>query len=308
MADGGTIFLDEVGELPIATQAKLLRILESGDFIKVGSSNVQKTDVRIVAATNLNLPEAVKQGKFREDLYYRLNTVPIAIPALRDRKDDIQLLFRKFSRDFSEKYNVPSIKLTDDAIHILTKYRWPGNIRQLKNITEQISIIEKERVINAAILENYLPNNSNSNLPALYEGIDEQTFKSEREILYKILFDMKSDMNDLKKLVYGIVDKAPENITFAEDKLSKINDLFNNNVSVDVDKRRTESYNIQNDSAQIQDTEEIIEESLSLEAKEIEMIKKALDKYAGKRKKAASELGISERTLYRKIKEYNIER
>ncbi len=303
-ADKGTIFLDEVAELPLSTQVRLLRVLETGEFMKVGSSKVQKTDVRIVAATNVNVLEAVQNGKFREDLYYRLSTVPIHIPPLRDRKEDIVLLFRKFAQDFSEKYRMPPVKLDEEAQQIFYNYRWPGNIRQLKNITEQLSIIEQNRVITAEKLKQYLPDYKGEKLPAIYKGVDNQTFATEREILYKILFDMKKDMNELKKVVEelksgrGKISSFPENNeiieqfypdgTLIEPELPK--------KTLGIDK-----------SLNIQDTEEFVEESLSLEAKEIEMIKKALEKHKGKRKAAAKDLGISERTLYRKIKEHKIE-
>ncbi len=304
-ADKGTIFLDEVAELPISTQVRLLRVLETGEFMKVGSSKVQKTDVRIVAATNVNVLEAVHSGKFREDLYYRLNTVPIQIPPLRERKEDILLLFRKFAQDFSEKYRMPPVKLDEEAQQIFYNYRWPGNIRQLKNITEQLSIIEQNRIITGEEIKQYLPDYQGPKLPAIYKGVDNQTFASEREILYKILFDMKKDMNDLKKVVEELkMAKGQVATTFSEN--DEIIDSFypeGNLIEPNVSKK---SFEIDK-SINIQDTEEFVEESLSLEAKEIELIKKALDKHKGKRKAAAQDLGISERTLYRKIKEYNIE-
>ncbi|HAN78811.1 MAG TPA: sigma-54-dependent Fis family transcriptional regulator [Bacteroidales bacterium] len=307
VADGGTIFLDEIAELPIATQSKLLRILESGEFIKVGASTVQKTNVRIVAATNVNLPEAVQKRKFREDLYYRLNTVPIYVSSLRQRKEDIFLLFRKFTRDFSEKYKIPPVSLTDDARAVLESYRWPGNIRQLKNITEQISIIETDRIISGEKLKQYLPDFGTTNLPMVYNSsVDETTFHSEREILYKILFDMKSDMNDLKKLVFDLMKKNPTGYNFAEETSQFVNKVFTSPSSYDHVIHK-ESFGT-NEPEQIQDTVELLEETLSLEAKEIEMIRRALEKFNGKRKYAAQELGISERTLYRKIKEYDIEK
>lgn len=305
-ADGGTIFLDEIGELPLATQVRLLRVLETGEFIKVGSSKMIKTNVRVIAATNLNLSEAIDEGKFREDLYYRLNTVPIIITPLRERPDDINLLFRKFARDFAEKYRMPPIVLDDHAKTILTNYRWPGNVRQLKNITEQISIIEKERDITAEILRNYLPADSSKNLPALFSKTEESSFSNEREILYKVLFDMKRDMTELKKLVLDIMENKEAPITGDQARIFR--NLYDSDSGGYVSKEPV-SKHIHIESAEkenIQDTEEFVEESLSLEDKEIEMIKKALDKNKGKRKYAAQELGISERTLYRKIKEYDI--
>lgn len=311
VANGGTIFLDEVAELPSSTQVRLLRVLESGEFLRVGSSKVHKTNVRVVAATNVNVPYAIQEGKFREDLYYRLNTVPIQIPPLRERSDDIPLLFRKFASDFAEKYRMPSINLNDDARRMIVTYKWPGNIRQLKNITEQISIIEESRTVTEETLIRYLPDFSSTKLPALRAKngfVDEQTFASEREILYKILFDMRNDMNELKKLVLDLMHNTPDNYEFKQKSANILDNLYSNSdaliapVSVQVD---TKPY-VPN-QVHIQDTEEIVEESLSLEDKEVEFIRKALDKHKGKRKMAASELGISERTLYRKIKEYNIE-
>ncbi|MFZ5431371.1 MAG: sigma-54 interaction domain-containing protein [Bacteroidota bacterium] len=307
-ADGGTIFLDEIGELPLATQVRLLRVLETGEFIKVGSSKMLKTNVRVIAATNVDLPVAIQQGKFREDLYYRLNTVPITVPPLRHRSDDVYLLFRKFSADFADRYRMPPVRLDDEARQLLTSFSWPGNVRQLKNITEQISIIEKEREITAPVIRNYLPVSSQSNLPALFRGTGEKTFGSEREILYQVLFDMKRDMNDLKKLVLDLMherDDIPEN----DDHAQIIRKLYQNEkVELVNDKKTVNPIQIDTFSKEdILDTEEFVEESLSLEDKEIELIRKALEKHNGKRKFAAQELGISERTLYRKIKEYNIE-
>ena len=307
-ADGGTIFLDEIGELPLATQVRLLRVLETGEFIKVGSSKMLKTNVRVIAATNVALPVAIQQGKFREDLYYRLNTVPITVPPLRHRSDDVYLLFRKFSADFADRYRMPPVRLDDEARQLLTSFSWPGNVRQLKNITEQISIIEKEREITAPVIRNYLPVSSQSNLPALFRGTGEKTFGSEREILYQVLFDMKRDMNDLKKLVLDLMherDDIPEN----DDHAQIIRKLYQNEkVELVNDKKTVNPIQIDTFSKEdILDTEEFVEESLSLEDKEIELIRKALEKHNGKRKFAAQELGISERTLYRKIKEYNIE-
>lgn len=312
VANGGTIFLDEVAELPLSTQVRLLRVLESGEFIRVGSSKVQKTNVRVVAATNVNVPLAIQEGKFREDLYYRLNTVPIQIPPLRERTEDILLLFRKFATDFAEKYRMPSISLDDDARRVLINYKWPGNIRQLKNVTEQISIIEQSRLITADMLLKYLPDFSATKLPTLYNkkgGVDEQTFASEREILYKILFDMRNDVNDLKKLVNDLIANGVSNIDPQIQNAPIFQNLYNSPDTI-ITKNPTVQFDnkpfVQN-ANDIQDTEEIIEESLSLEDKEVELIKKALDKHKGRRKNAAAELGISERTLYRKIKEFNIE-
>lgn len=298
-ADKGTIFLDEVAELPLATQARLLRVLESGEYIRVGSSTVEKTDVRIVAATNMNLEEAVKNGKFREDLFYRLNTVPIVVPSLRERQQDIPILFRKFAVDFAERYQMPAVRLSEDAVILLKNYRWQGNVRQLKNITEQISIIETERQVDANTLARYLPENR-SLLPALtqqHSSANTTDFSNEREILYKVLFDMKKDMNDLKKLVYDLMENGAEiNPTDIDNPLLKRT----------VDELHYPPTSYKNEYDDIEDTAEIIEESLSLEERERETIIKALEKYNGKRKKAAEELGISERTLYRKIKEYEI--
>jgi transcriptional regulator with PAS, ATPase and Fis domain len=308
VADGGTIFLDEVAELPLATQVRLLRVLETGEFMRVGSSKMQKTNVRVIAATNVDVPEAIRLNKFREDLYYRLNTVPISIPPLRRRGDDIALLFRKFALDFAEKYRMPAINLTEDAIKTLENYEWPGNVRQLKNLAEQISIIEKERNINAEILIKYLPDYHKSHLPALVgTSVDKETFASEREILYKILFDMKSDMNDLKKLVIDLLQKGADNLQVREENARFIHKLYNGGEHTEPAETSKTLKFARPAEEDILDTEEIIEESLSLENNEIEMIRKALDKHHGKRKNAADELGISERTLYRKIKEYKIE-
>ncbi len=309
VANEGTIFLDEVAELPLSTQVRLLRVLETGEFIRVGSSKVIKTNVRVIAATNMDIAKLIQETKFREDLFYRLNTVPIVIPPLRERKDDILLLFRKFAVDFAEKYRMPAVNLTDDAKDLLVSYRWPGNIRQLKNLTEQVSVIEQNREIDADGLRSYLPDYFDSKLPALVDNVDHKTFASEREILYKLLFDMKNDMNDLKKLVLDIMQKGSVNGDVQDDNAHLIKKLYQ---SVDNDEKdnrlnpvKTIEYN-RRDESNIQDTEEIIEESLSLEDKEIELIRKALDKHGGKRKYAAQDLGISERTLYRKIKEYDI--
>jgi transcriptional regulator with PAS, ATPase and Fis domain len=309
VANGGTIFLDEVAELPLSTQVRLLRVLETGEFFRVGSSKIIKTNVRVIAATNVEVPKAISQGKFREDLFYRLNTVPIFIPSLRERKEDIYLLFRKFATDFAERNRMPSISLTDDAVKILSNYRWPGNIRQLKNITEQISVIETSRLIDGATILTYLPDFNETKLPALYEShIDQKTFNSERELLYKILFDMKNDMNDLKKLVLEIMQKGTVDTELHENNAKIIQKLYQNDVPI-IQPEEITSQNFEvsrHKDEDIQDTEEIIEESLSLEEKEKEYILKALQKHSGKRKYAAQELGISERTLYRKIKEYEL--
>jgi transcriptional regulator with PAS, ATPase and Fis domain len=309
VASGGTIFLDEVAELPLSTQVRLLRVLETGEFFRVGSSKIIKTDVRVIAATNVNIPKAIQENKFREDLFYRLNTVPISVPAVRERKDDIHLLFRKFAIEFAERNRMPSITLTDDAKHVLINYRWPGNVRQLKNIAEQISVIETERIIDMPTLKSYLPDYFGDKLPAIYNGsVDEKTFNSERELLYKILFDMKSDMNDLKKLVVDIMQKGPIDSDLKTDNAQIIEKLSQEEPALireDLQVPRSH-YNVTKHNEIIQDTEEIIEESLSLEEKEKELIIKALNKHGGKRKYASEELGISERTLYRKIKEFNI--
>lgn len=294
-ADGGTIFLDEVGELPLPTQARLLRVLESGEFIKVGSSKVQKTDVRIVAATNVNLAQAIADGRFREDLYYRLNTVPIQIPPLRERGEDVWLLFRKFASDFAEKYRMPAIQLTEDAKRILLAYPWPGNVRQLKNITEQISIIETHREIDAAILQNYLPAQNAQRLPALFGMKDSKGFESEREILYSVLFDMRQEVSELKKMVHNLMaEKGNVPIVTPPPVTSVATIIHPVKAPCPVDD-------------DIQDTEEYVEETLSLDEVEKEMIRKALERHHGKRKSAAQDLNISERTLYRKIKEYGLD-
>jgi transcriptional regulator with PAS, ATPase and Fis domain len=305
-ADGGTIFLDEIGELPLATQVRLLRVLETGEFIKVGSSKVLKTNVRVIAATNVILPQAIEAGRFREDLYYRLNTVPIIITPLRERPEDINLLFRKFARDFAEKYRMPPIILDEQAKTLLMNYRWPGNVRQLKNITEQISIIEKERDITAEILKNYLPVDASKNLPALFSKTEESSFSNEREILYKVLFDMKRDMTELRKLVLDLMESKDSSGNIDQARIFR--NLYENESNSFVSKEPVSKHiHIEQvEKENIQDTEEFVEESLSLEDKEIEMINKALEKHKGKRKYAAQELGISERTLYRKIKEYDI--
>ncbi|WP_417589372.1 sigma-54 interaction domain-containing protein [Owenweeksia hongkongensis] len=323
-ADGGTIFLDEVGELPLGTQVRLLRVLETGEFIKVGSSKSQKTDVRIVAATNVDLLEAIKKGKFREDLYYRLNTVEIRLPALRERKEDIHLIFRKFVADFSDKYHLPAIRLTPDAVEMLQNFRWPGNIRQLRNLAEQLSVVEQNREVDSENLLNYLPAIGKSELPALYNKEDSSgssskggDFSSEREILYKVLFDMKGDLNDLKKLTMELM-KHNTHGNFEEDNSQLISKIYGEEDEVPVSPPRpaeekkylpiykdgdTELH----DSTFDTDHETVEEENLSLQEKELELIKKALDRSGGKRKDAADELGISERTLYRKIKQYDLQ-
>lgn len=309
VANGGTIFLDEIAELPLATQVRLLRVLEVGEFMKVGSSKAIKTDVRVVAASNVDIPEAIEKGGFRQDLYYRLNTVPIYMPPLHERKEDIHLLFRKFAADFAEKYHMPPLRLTEDAIRLLTEYRWPGNIRQLKNITEQISIIEQNKLINADILRLYLPETTRPGLPVLYKKENEEHF-SERDLLYKVLFDMKNDITELKKIVIDILDKNSDDVAMEKTKALLVKHISDE--SLNYMKPADEEMKIVHgvkETPQGEDSfhpSEIIEESLSLQDKEKEMIRKALEKHNGKRKDAARELGISERTLYRKIKEYHI--
>jgi transcriptional regulator with PAS, ATPase and Fis domain len=317
VANGGTIFLDEVGELPLTTQVRLLRVLENGEFIKVGSSHVQKTNVRIVAATNVNLFKAIEKGKFREDLYYRLSTVDITLPPLRDRKEDIHLLFRKFVADFATKYKMPPLKLDESAILLLQKFRWSGNIRQLRNVAEQISVLETNRDITATTLQSYLPS-EDSNLPSVIKDKkNDSDFNTEREILYKVLFDMKSDLHDLKKLtlelmqngsskvqetnkslikkIYGSKEEDSE-IDFEEDPGTSL--ITRPNIEQDYEEQDNNNYLL----AETIEEEEV----LRLEQKEIEMIKKSLEKNKGKRKAAADELGISERTLYRKIKQFDL--
>nr|WP_314838873.1 sigma 54-interacting transcriptional regulator [uncultured Flavobacterium sp.] len=316
VADGGTIFLDEVGELPLTTQVRLLRVLENGEFIKVGSSQVQKTDVRIVAATNVNLFDAIEKGKFREDLYYRLSTVDITLPPLRDRKDDIHLLFRKFVADFAHKYKMPPLKLEESAIHLLQKFRWSGNIRQLRNVAEQISVLETSRDITATTLQSYLPEQG-SNLPSVIKDKkSENDFSTEREILYKVLFDMKSDLNDLKKLTLELIQNGSSKVQETNQSLiKKIYGSNENENEIDFEESpRTNQITTLNNESLYQEPEDNYlfaetieeEETLRLEQKEIEMIKKSLEKNKGKRKAAADELGISERTLYRKIKQFDL--
>ncbi len=311
VADGGTIFLDEVAELPLSTQVRLLRVLESGEFIRVGSSKVQKTDVRIITATNIDIIQAVAAGKFREDLFYRLNTVPVRVPPLRERGEDIFLLFRKFSVDFAERYRMPAIRLDNQAREMLLSYYWPGNVRQLKNITEQISVIERERDITAPILSSYLPDLQKGRLPVLVKDRDEKGFGSEREILYKILFEMKSDMHDLKNLVFEMISNGGEISSLTETGLKAVNNLYTSSPLQKTESHPAHSVTLnfpgQREKSLIQDTEEVLEESLSLSDREKDLIQKALGKNNGKRKLAASELGISERTLYRKIKEYGLD-
>ncbi|NVJ89637.1 MAG: sigma-54-dependent Fis family transcriptional regulator [Flavobacteriaceae bacterium] len=305
VADGGTIFLDEVGELPLTTQVRLLRVLENGEFIKVGSSKVQKTNVRIVAATNVNMQVAIEKNKFREDLYYRLSTIEIHLPALRERKEDIHLLFRKFAADFAQKYRMPAVRLDDSAVNLLLNYRFPGNIRQLKNLAEQISVIEENRTVSAEKLKQYIPDSSGS-LPAVIGKKHENDFATERDIMYKILFDMRNDINDLKKLTLDLmkgdtVEEVQQENHHLLEKIYGAKNLKENDIEV---------LNIPQNSS-TKDEYEYIEtieedETLSLQDKEIEMIKKSLERNNNKRKLAAKELGISERTLYRKIKQYNL--
>ena len=317
VTDGGTIFLDEIGEMPLGTQARLLRVLENGEFIKVGSSKVQKTDVRVVAATNVNLLNAVEKGRFREDLYYRLNTVPITVPPLRERGDDVYLLFRKFASDFAEKYRVKPITLTPEAIKLLLAFRFPGNIRQLKNIVEQISVLEYEREIDSETMKRYLPRDQASHVPALLnaEKAAEQPF-SERDILYKVLFEMRRDVSDLKKLVFEMLTQQP----VEADLLKEHEHLFENIGQFEgrayPTQEQSDAFYLpmkqaqphEYDDQKIEDIQhENAEESLSLEDKEKELIVKALKKHKNKRKYAAQDLGISERTLYRKLKQYEIE-
>lgn len=307
VVNGGTIFLDEVAELPMLTQVRLLRVLESGEFIKVGSSKVLKTDVRVVAATNVNIPEAIRNGKFREDLYYRLNTVPIQVPPLRQRKEDIHLLFRKFASDFAERYRMPSVVLQPDALELLTEYRWPGNVRQLKNVTEQLSILERSKNIDAETLRKYLPEESTTRLPVLVRDEQKGSEFTEREILYKVLFDMKKDITDLKKLVLEVVGTGTQSDQISGEHAQLI-DKFSREINTGVTISQP-AISIQTHPAasRVQPHEEFEEELLSLQEKEKEIIRKAIEKHRGKRKSAAKELGISERTLYRKIKEYHIQ-
>ena len=307
VADGGTIFLDEVGELPLTTQVRLLRVLENGEFIKVGSSQVQKTNVRIVAATNLDMQDAIAKNKFREDLYYRLSTIEIHLPALRERQEDIHLLFRKFASDFAQKYHMPTIRLDENATRMLLNYRFPGNIRQLRNIAEQISVVEENRLVTAEKLSQYLPN-YNSNLPAIVGGqsSDKNDFSTERDIMYKILFDMRNDINDLKKLTLDLMQNGNSEQVQADNRhlIQKIYNEQEPQQSSNVEVVQIPEQVSQNNYDFVETIEE--QENLSLQEKEVEMIKKSLEKNNGKRKLAAQELGISERTLYRKIKQYDL--
>lgn len=314
VANKGTIFLDEVAELPLQTQVRLLRVLESGEFIKVGSSKVIQTDVRIIAATNVDMNRAIDNGKFREDLFYRLNSVPIHLPPLRERKEDIGLLFRKFAIDFAEKYRMPAVRLSDEATELLENYPWPGNIRQLKNITEQVSVIEEERNITPEILARYLPDLERSRLPALVSQEKSGGDFTEREILYKILFEMRQDISDLKSIVLELIQNnvPPGDIGHAA-AIRRLYEAEDRPVDAQAERRfddeAAKSFDISQprDEMPLHEHEEV-EESLSLEDTERELIRKALIKHNDKRKAAARELGISERTLYRKIKEYGLKR
>ena len=313
--NGGTIFLDEIGEMPLGTQARLLRVLEAGEYIRVGSSKVQKTDVRVIAASNKDLLEYTHNGRFREDLYYRLNTVPIRVPALRDRKEDIFLLFRKFATDFSDRYKAVSVQLTDDAKDVLVNYSWPGNVRELKNIAEQISVLSTDKTINAEQLRGFLPDHNYSRLPVLVGGsgsVSQSEFANEREILYKLFFDMKKDVNELKKMFFDLL----QNPSMAQHAPVYAQDNGNNNLKeLNVQPVNNNGYNQNsptvilhnNDSGKNIQQHEDVEESLSIIDKEKELIIKALKKHRGKRRDASLDLGISERTLYRKLKEYDIE-
>jgi transcriptional regulator with PAS, ATPase and Fis domain len=317
VANNGTIFLDEVGELPMSTQARLLRVLEAGEFIKVGSSKVQKVNIRVVAATNLDIPKAIEKGKFREDLYYRLNTIPIKVPSLRERKEDIYLLFRKFSVDLAEKYRMPPLKLDEESREILENYRWPGNIRQLKNIAEQISVIEENRLVTRNQLLKYLPEAASSNLPIIlgnkteneFEAFKNAEWKKERELLYKALFDMKKELGNLKNVVASLV-KNRGNVGDTEKAFKQLHldaDLATKQDFSPFPVAVKPSFNADKNLESFDESHEVVEESLSLSEREKEFIIKALEKHRGRRKNAAQELGISERTLYRKIKEYEIQ-
>src|ERR1700761_2734962 len=304
--NGGTIFLDEIAEMPLGTQARLLRVLESGQYIKVGSSKVEKTNVRVIAATNVDVYDAVKNGKFREDLYYRLNTVPLRIPPLRDRKEDIYLLFRKFTSDFTDKYRTPPIQLDEEAQQVLINYSWPGNVRQLKNMAEQLAVLEREHVITAQTLLTYIPQENGKNLPMRIDNQQKEDF-SERDILYKVLFDMKRDMVELKKLVADMIEHGGVTPNFANNSQA-LNQLYRDiELPGNPDQQFTIQQPVNNtDGYNITHAAEEVEESLSLIDKESDLIRKALKKHKGKRKLAANELGIFERTLYRKIKELNL--
>ena len=312
VADGGTIFLDEVAELPMQTQVRLLRVLETGEFIRVGASKAIKTNVRVVAATNENMQAAISSGKFREDLFYRLSTVPISLPPLRSRKEDIHLLFRKFANDFGDKYRMPAIRLNDDAVQLLINYSWPGNVRQLKNVVEQISVIETERELDGILFNSYLPQES-SKVPAIIKKESEESV-SERELMYKFLFDMKRDLSDLKKLVLEMISQGSD-FSLSRDQEETINRIYSDTtptldpsklLGTEPKEQEQPDYEFINNEDDRYELHEEVEESLSLEDQEKELIQKALEKHKGKRKYAASELGISERTLYRKIKEYNL--
>jgi len=319
-ADGGTIFLDEVGELPLSTQVRLLRVLETGEFIKVGSSKIQKTDVRIVAATNVEMLSAIEKGKFREDLYYRLNTVEIHLPALRERKDDVHLIFRKFAADFTDKYHTPTVRLEADAVEILRNYHWPGNIRQLRNLAEQISVIETDRSISAQTLMQYLPDAGRGGVPALYRGgavsaESSADFSNEREILYSVLFDMRKDIADLKKLTAELMQNNEISEQWKTDNSSLIQRIYeeeDSNLEPESDTEASSAYlPVYSGSADNEVSTEtyhdvVEDEPVTLQEKELEMIKSALERNNNKRKDAAEELGISERTLYRKIKQYHL--
>ncbi len=317
VADGGTIFLDEVGELPLTTQVRLLRVLENGEFIKVGSSKTQKTNVRIVAATNVNMYDAIKEGKFREDLYYRLSTIEITLPPLRERKEDIHILFRKFASDFALKYKMPTLKLDEQAIQLLLKYPWNGNIRQLRNIAEQISVLERERNINAVTLQNYLPTMGGHFPSVVSQKKSESDFSNEREILYKVLFDMKADLNDVKKLTMELMRNGNTQQVQQENE-ELIQKIYKPETEINIPKPEEKqievlqipketSTSVYSDSENFEYIEDITEEeTLSLHEKELELIKKSLERNKGKRKLAAKELGISERTLYRKIKQFDL--
>ena len=315
-ANGGTIFLDEVGELPLSAQVRLLRVLENGEFIRVGDSTPRKTDVRIVAATNVKMQEALKKGRFREDLYYRLNTVEIFLPPLRERKEDIHLLFRKFASDFAQKYRMPTVQLSPEAVKELLRYRWPGNIRQLRNIAEQISVVEQKREISAETLLSYLPEDKVSHLPVTVSQTKaESDFASEREILYKVLFDMRNDLNDLKQLTFKLIQEG-NTPKVQEENETLIHKIYGSEVTYPTDMNEPAMMLLSHDKApshmekhsNYDFAEEIQEEEpISLQDKEVELIQKSLERHRGKRKEAAKELGISERTLYRKIKQYNIE-
>ena len=298
VADNGTIFLDEIGDLPMSTQVRLLRVLENGEFIKVGSSKVEKTNIRLVAATNINLLEAVKQNKFREDLFYRINTIEIEMPPLKSRKEDIHLIFRKFASDFANKHRIPTIKLTEKAIDLIEKHNWPGNIRELKNFTEKLSIIEEKRILDELDIRNHLISNQKLESSLIRTDSNENSTFSEREILYKILFELKNDLNDLKKITMDLIQGDHNTDEIKLNNAEQIRRIYNNQDSLQIEKIKESKSTIIEEAA--------IQENLSLQDHECEMIQKALEKNHGKRKLAAKELGISERTLYRKIKQYEL--